>query len=244
MKILLIEDEKKLNQTLRFQLEQEGFETDGCYDGEEALYFMKESLYDLVILDRMLPGMDGLSVLQEIRQSGSHVPIILLTALGTISNKIEGLNSGADDYLVKPFDFDELLARIRCLLRRPPQIMPPSTLVFGDFTWYSEENRLTGPTGTCSLSQKEGALLAALLSNPGQVLSRQVILTRVWGLDNDVEEGNLDNYIHFLRRRLKSIGSTVYVHTVRGVGYCLKQSKTPLQATGYQSCNAAGQRDI
>lgn len=226
MKILLVEDEKKLNQTLRFQLEQEGYETEACYDGEEALYYMKECLYDLVILDRMLPGMDGLSVLKKIRQDGIHVPIILLTALGTVSNRIEGLNSGADDYLVKPFDFEELLARIRCLLRRPTQIVAPDTLIFGDLSWLTKENRLTGPSGSCSLSQREGALLTALLANPGQVLSRQIILNRVWGLDNDVEEGNLDNYIHFLRRRLKSIGSTAHVQTIRGVGYCLREDET------------------
>lgn len=224
MKILLVEDERALHQTLRFQLEKEGFETDGCYDGEEALYYIGESLYDLIILDRMLPGTDGLSVLKKIRQDGNHVPVLLLTALGTVSNRIEGLNSGADDYLVKPFDFEELLARIRCLLRRPSQIMPPSALTFGDLTWFSSENRLTGPSGSCSLSQREGSLLTALLGNPGQVLSRQTILNRVWGLDNDVEEGNLDNYIHFLRRRLRSTGSAVSVHTIRGVGYCLKEN--------------------
>lgn len=224
MKILLVEDERTLHQTLRFQLEKEGFETDGCYDGEEALYYLSESLYDLIILDRMLPGADGLSVLKKIRQDGIHVPVLLLTALGTVSNRIEGLNGGADDYLVKPFDFEELLARIRCLLRRPAQIMPPSTITLGDLTLLSAENRLTGPAGSCSLSQREGSLLTALLGNPGKVLSRQAILNRVWGLDNDVEEGNLDNYIHFLRRRLRSVGSAVSISTVRGVGYCLKEN--------------------
>lgn len=223
MKILLVEDERKLHQTLRFQLEKEGFETDGCYDGEEAVYYIRESLYDLIILDRMLPGIDGLSVLTKIRQEGIHIPVLLLTALGTVSNRIEGLNGGADDYLVKPFDFEELLARIRCLLRRPVQMIPPASLTFGDLTWFSSENRLSGPSGSCSLSQREGSLLAAFLRNPGQVLSRQMILNRVWGLDNDVEEGNLDNYIHFLRRRLRSVGSAVSIHTVRGVGYCLKE---------------------
>lgn len=223
MKILLVEDERQLNHTLCFQLKKEGYETDSCYDGEEALYYIKESLYDLVILDRMLPGPDGLSVLKKIRQEKINVPVILLTALGTVSDRIEGLNSGADDYLVKPFDFEELLARIRCLLRRPTQIVAENTLAFGDLTWSPDRNRLTGPQGGCSLSRKEGSLLAALLGNPGQVLSRQIILNRVWGLDNDVEEGNLDNYIHFLRRRLKSVGSTVCVQTVRGVGYCLKE---------------------
>lgn len=225
MKILLVEDEKQLNHTLRFQLEKEGFETDSCYDGEEALYYIKESLYDLVILDRMLPGIDGLSVLKKIRQDKINVPIILLTALGTVSNRIEGLNSGADDYLIKPFDFEELLARIRCLLRRPTQIVEQNTLTFGDLTWLPNETRLMGPHGSCSLSRKESSLLSALLGNPGQVLSRQMILNRVWGLDNNVEEGNLDNYIHFLRRRLKSVGSTVCVQTVRGIGYCLKEEK-------------------
>lgn len=224
MKILLVEDEKKLNHTLRFQLEKEGYQADSCYDGEEALYLIKECGYDLVVLDRMLPRLDGLAVLKEARKQGINTPVILLTALGTVADKIDGLNCGADDYMVKPFSFEELLARIHCLERRPRELKSQEKLTFGDIRWLPEENRLTGPAGNCSLSKKEGALLEALLRNLGQILPRSVLLNKVWGLDNDVEEGNLDNYIHFLRRRLKSVGSTVRIKTARGIGYCLEET--------------------
>jgi len=223
MKILLVEDEKKLNHTLRFQLEKENYQVDSCYDGEEALYFIKECGYDLIILDRMLPSLDGLSVLKKIRAQGINTPVILLTALGTVSDRIDGLNSGADDYMVKPFAFEELVARIHCLERRPRELKSQEKLTFGDIRWRPEENRLTGPLGNCSLSKKEGALFDALLRNLGQTLPRFVLINKVWGLDSDVEEGNLDNYIHFLRRRLKTVGSTVTIKTVRGIGYCLEE---------------------
>lgn len=224
MKILLVEDEKKLNHTLRFQLERECYQVDSCYDGEEALYFITEGGYDLIILDRMLPGLDGLSVLKEIRAQGINTPVILLTALGTVADRIDGLNSGADDYMVKPFAFEELLARIHCLERRPRELKSQEKLTFGDIRWQPEENRLTGPSGDCSLSKKEGALFEALLRNLGQILPRSVLINKVWGLDSDVEEGNLDNYIHFLRRRLKTVGSTVTIKTARGIGYCLEET--------------------
>lgn len=224
MKILLVEDEKKLNHTLRFQLEKEGYQVDSCYDGEEALYFIEECAYDLIVLDRMLPGLDGLSVLKKVRNQGINTPIILLTALGTVSDKIDGLSCGADDYMVKPFAFEELLARIHCLERRPRELKSQEKLIFGDIRWLPEENRLMGPAGSCSLSKKEGALLEALLRNLGQILPRSVLINKVWGLDSDVEEGNLDNYIHFLRRRLKTVGSTVKIKTARGIGYCLEET--------------------
>ena len=223
MRILLVEDEKKLNHTLRFQLEKEGYQTDSCYDGEEALYYIKECIHDLIILDRMLPGLDGLTVVKQTRKLGINTPIILLTALGTVQDRIDGLNCGADDYLIKPFDFKELLARIGSIARRPRELKKQESLNLGDIKWLPDENQLTGPLGSCSLSRKESLLLEALLRNPGQTLSRQILLNKVWGPDSDVEEGNLDNYIHFLRRRLNSVGSTSRIRTVRGIGYTLEE---------------------
>lgn len=223
MRILLVEDDKKLNFSLKFQLEQENFTVDSCFDGEEALYYMKETLYDLILLDRMLPLKDGLTVLREMREQNMHAPVILLTALGQVQDKVDGLDCGADDYLVKPFDFEELCARIRSILRRPRQLVASDSLSFADLSFTPDSLTLKGPADSCTLSRREGALLEAFLRNCQQSLSRNTLLLRVWGHDSEVEDGNLDNYIYFLRRRLKTVGSAVSIVTVRGVGYRLEK---------------------
>ncbi|MDO4331524.1 MAG: response regulator transcription factor [Eubacteriales bacterium] len=224
MRILLVEDDKKLNLSLKFQLEQEKFMVDACYDGEEALYYMNETIYDLILLDRMLPVRNGLSVLREMRGRGIQTPVILLTALGEVQDKIAGLDCGADDYLVKPFDFEELCARIRSILRRPRQLTASETLTFADLAYMPASLTLKGPDGSCLLSRREGALLETFLRNFSQSLSRSSLLIHVWGPDSDVEEGNLDNYIYFLRRRLKAVGSAAGIVTVRGIGYRLEEN--------------------
>lgn len=222
MRILLVEDDEKLNQSLAFQLEAEGFMTDSCRDGEEALYYIGEHIHDLILLDRMLPGLSGTQVLQRMREDGNQTPVILITALGTLDDKVTGLDLGADDYLVKPFAFEELMARIRCVTRRPRKLQLSEQLSLGNITYQTKEKLLTGPEKSCSVSGREGALLETFLRGPGQTLSRTVLLTKVWGMDSDVENGNLDNYIHFLRRRLKTVGSSVRIQTVRGIGYRLE----------------------
>ncbi len=222
MRILLVEDDEKLNQSLAFQLEAEGFMTDSCRDGEEALYYIGEHIHDLILLDRMLPGLSGTQVLQRMREDGNQTPVILITALGTLDDKVTGLDLGADDYLVKPFAFEELMARIRCVTRRPRKLQLSEQLSLGNITYQTKEKLLTGPEESCSVSGREGALLETFLRSPGQTLSRTVLLTKVWGMDSDVENGNLDNYIHFLRRRLKTVGSSVRIQTVRGIGYRLE----------------------
>lgn len=222
MRILIVEDDKELAESIQAQLAKEGFTVDVCHDGEEGLYYMQEKIHDLVILDRMLPYMDGVSVLREARKSHVYTPVIFLTALGELNDKITGLDCGADDYLVKPFAFEELLARIRCLLRRPGQWDDSMLLKLGDISFDPKSNRLCKGSRECTLSKREGALLEVFLRNPGQILQRTVLLSRVWGLDTDVEDGNLDNYIHFLRRRLKAVGSSLSLKTIRGVGYQLE----------------------
>ena len=208
MRILLAEDDEKLNETLVYGLTQGGFIVDACFDGEDALFYGEQNIYDIILLDRMLPCMEGTDVLASLREKGISTPVILITALGTLSDKVEGLDLGADDYLVKPFALEELLARIRCVSRRPRHLV---------------ENRLTGPAGNCTLSKREATLLEAFLKSGGATLSRNHLLLKVWGPDSDVEEGNLDNYIHFLRRRLKTVGSRLNLKTVRGVGYTLTE---------------------
>lgn len=222
MKILLIEDDIDLSETMKFQLEKEGFQTELCHDGEEGLYLLMEQEHDLVILDRMLPGMDGVTVLKKARQVGVATPVIFLTALGEVTDRVIGLDCGADDYLVKPFAYPELFARIRCLLRRPGRWNEENLLKIGDISFDPEINSLKCGKKECTLSKREGRLLEVFVRNPGQVLPRAVLLNKVWGLESDVEEGNLDNYIHFLRRRLRSVGSQTGLKTVRGVGYTLE----------------------
>ncbi|MBD5550531.1 MAG: response regulator transcription factor [Lachnospiraceae bacterium] len=219
MRLLLAEDDEKLRTSLAFQLEQEGFLVDACADGEEALYYIEQNIHDLILLDRMMPYISGTQLLLKMREKHNQTPVILITALGTLDDKVTGLDLGADDYLVKPFAFQELMARIRCVTRRPRKLEETDKLTLGDIAYRPEENMLTGVSGTCSLSKREGDLLEAFLRSPGQPLSRTLLLTKVWGIDSDVEEGNLDNYIHFLRRRLKTVGSKVTIRTIRGIGY-------------------------
>lgn len=223
MNILMIEDDKELCDAVSFRLEQEGFSITACHDGEEGLYYMQESPFDLVILDRMLPHMNGIEVLKEARTRQIRTPILMLTALGELDDRLTGLNGGADDYMVKPFAFEELLARIRCLLRRPAVYQDSvKSISLGDVSFIPETRTLSSWEKTCTLSSREGELMEVFLRNPGQTLPRQLLLSRVWGLEADVEEGNLDNYIHFLRRRLKTVESTLQIRTVRGVGYQLE----------------------
>ena len=223
MRILLAEDDRALNQTLAYQLEHEGFIVDSCYDGEEALFYCEQAIHDIILLDRMLPCLGGTDILKQLRKKGIVTPIILITALGTLTDKVEGLNLGADDYLVKPSAFEELLARIRCVARRPHTLTGSDALSVADIDFQLGEGILTGPSGSCTLSKKEAALLEAFLRSRGQTLQRSTLLLKVWGPDSDVEDGNLDNYIHFLRRRLQISGSRLRIATVRGIGYRLQE---------------------
>lgn len=170
----------------------------------------------------MLPSMDGISVLKALRREKIFTPVIFLTALSSLQDKITGLDCGADDYMVKPFAFEELMARIRCLSRRPQKWEGSSVISLGDISFDPDQKKLFCHTKECSLSKKEGALMEIFLRNPGQILPRQTLLSRVWGPDSEVEDGNLDNYIYFLRRRLRSVDSRLELKAVRGVGYQLE----------------------
>lgn len=187
MRILIVEDNIELAQTMGFRLEKEDFTVDLCHDGEEGLFYLKENMYDLVILDRMLPHMDGIGVLKEARRAHITTPVIFLTALGELQDKITGLDCGADDYLVKPFAFEELMARIRCLLRRPGAWDDSALLKLGDISFDPDTNHLSKGELECTLSKREGALMEVFLRNPGQTLTRALLLNRVWGLESDVE---------------------------------------------------------
>lgn len=224
MRILLIEDDPALCHSLRLSLEKQGFSVTVSNDGEDGLFRILENGHDLVLLDRMLPEMDGLEVLKQARKKHTTVPILFLTALGNLDDRITGLDCGADDYIVKPFAFEELMARIRCISRRPQRLNDPRLLTFADLSFDTEQNLLRCNAASCTLSRREGELLSLFLQNPEQLLPRSAILTRVWGADSEIETGNLDNYVHFLRRRLKAVGSRIQLKTARGLGYRLTAS--------------------
>ena len=226
MRLLLIEDDESLCLSLSYQLRQDGFAPETCHDGEEGLLWARQQGYDLILLDRMLPGMDGLTLLRQLRREGIHTPVIFLTALGQLSDKTGGLDAGADDYIVKPFAYDELLARIRCVLRRPAVLSGGDLLRYGDVTYDPGSLTLRRGTASTALSKRLGDLLELFLRNPGQTLPRQTILLRVWGMETEVEDGNLDNYTFFLRRSLRKVGSTLRLTTVRGIGYRLEEGNT------------------
>lgn len=225
MKILLIEDDKKLCELLQFQLEQEKHQVDLCHDGRDGLELFLQDAYDLVLLDRMLPTMNGLVVLKKARSAGLTTPVILLTALGELYDRIEELDGGADDYMVKPFEFEELSARIRSIGRRSGKWTDDALLSYGDITYDSSLRLLYAPGGEIPLSAREGLLLEVFLQEPEKVLHRMVIFSRVWGVDAPVEEGNLDTYIHFLRKRLRYGKSSLVLRTVRGIGYVLERGE-------------------
>lgn len=223
MRILVIEDDKDLCEAVGYQLEKEGYRVDICHNGEDALYFALQQSHDIMILDRMLPGIDGLTILQAVRRKGIATPVIMVTAMNGINDRIDGLDTGADDYLVKPFAMEELLARIRALARRPQAIQDTNKLTFGNTTLELGKQILKGDRETCSLSKKETDLMEFFMRNKTQILSRDAILSHVWGPNSFVEDGNIDNYIHFLRRRLKTIQSTLQIKTIHSVGYRLEE---------------------
>ena len=222
MRILMVEDDQALCAAVDIHLRQQGYTVDYAHTGEDGLHFALQNAYDLILMDRMLPELDGLEAVRTLRSRGFSTPVLMLTALDGVPDRVDGLDAGADDYLAKPFAAEELLARIRALSRRPRQWESTSRLSAGDLELDTELAALRGPAGACPLSRREKQLLELFLRNAGQTLTRELLLSRVWGPDAPVEDGNLDNYIHFLRRRLRTVGSAVRLATVRSVGYRLE----------------------
>ena len=222
MRILIIEDDQQLCETLKLQLEHAGYQTDCVFGGTDALYYATQPIYDLILLDRMLPGMDGVSILKLLRENQIHTPVILATAIDSVHERIQGLDGGADDYLVKPYDIGELLARIRALIRRPNVIETSDRLQYEDLEFYPSNLELHCLGRKVRLSRREALLMEYFLQNPAQTLPRQMIFTRIWGPDGEVEDGNLDTYIYYLRKQLRNLKSRTRITTVHGVGYRLE----------------------
>jgi two-component system response regulator MprA len=221
MSILVVDDDPEIVSFIKRGLIYEGYSVDTAVDGTEALTKARDKEPDLVILDIMMPGLDGVEVSKRLRQA-SDVPILMLTAKGTVADRVEGLDSGADDYLVKPFAFDELLARVRALLRRR-QPREGEVLRFSDLSLDTATREVKRGNEIIELTAQEFDLLELLMRHPRQVLNRERIYERVWGYDFDGESNVIEVYVSYLRSKLEASGKPRLIHTVRGVGYVLKE---------------------
>ena len=221
-RILIIEDDQQILKLLQRGLAYEGYTVDTATDGRMGLILARDHTPDLVILDWMLPGMDGLEVCHRLRTGGS-IPILMLTAKDTVADRVEGLDAGADDYLVKPFEFDELLARIRALLRRAKPEGAPEVLAFADLKLDTGTHQVFRGEREIELTAKEFELLELFLRHPRQVLTRDVIYDRVWGYDFGGESNIIEVYVRYLRQKTEEAQEPRLIHTVRGVGYVLRE---------------------
>ncbi len=223
MKILVIEDEKLLAQSIRAVLEQKGFTVETVYDGETGAEYAKLGVYDLLILDVMMPGLDGFQVAKAVRASRCAVPILMLTARSGIEDRIQGLNAGADYYLTKPFDTRELLACVNALLRR--QGSQVDELRFGNTALDLGSGQLICGEKSVRLSAREFDVMRLLMQSRERILSKEVILARVWGYESNAVENHVEVYVGFLRKKLRSIGSDVRIEAIRRLGYHLEVEK-------------------
>lgn len=225
MKILYVEDEKYMALAVVQVLKKNNYSVDLAYNGESGLDLALSGVYDIIILDIMLPKMDGISILREIRKQGIETPVILLTAKGEIEDKVTGLDSGADDYLAKPFHTEELLARLRALGRRKGQLMPGSILSFADIEFNYNTLDLYGNGQLFHLTMKEGQLLELLMSHKGQAVSNNMIIEKLWGWDSEAGDSHVQVQVAFLRKKLRILSSKVKIKTIYGVGYMLALSE-------------------
>ncbi len=222
MRLLLVEDEQRLADALAYILKKNKYGVDTAYDGEAGQAMAETRVYDLIILDRMLPRKEGVVVLKELRKKGISTPVLILTAKDSIEDRVEGLDAGADDYLIKPFATEELLARVRALARRQANPLQGERLEVSGLSLDPLHCEVTRGRETIKLTLKESLLLELFMRNPGQVITKEQILNRVWGLDSEVEMNNVEIYIHYLRKKLSPMD--LRLETVRGIGYCLKEA--------------------
>jgi heavy metal response regulator len=224
MRVLVIEDERAIAQFIRQGLSEAGYAVDVAGDGEDGLDYALAAQYDVIVLDIMLPRMDGLRLLRELRERGVKTPVILLTARDTVEDRVQGLDAGADDYVVKPFAFSELLARIRALLRRPP-LQTEAVLRVDDLEMDTARHEVRRAGHPIELSPREFALLEYLMRHPSQVLTRTQIAEHVWNFDFYYESNVVDVYVGYLRRKIDRGSDAPLIQTVRGVGYGLRTGR-------------------
>ena len=225
MQILIIEDEKRLADALGQIMQEARYQADIVYDGRDGLAYASSGDYDVIVLDVMLPGMDGIEVVHHLRESKISTPVIMLTALDDVKNKITGLDSGADDYMTKPFVPEELLARIRALSRRQGEVILEE-LTFDDLTLNLSSNDLSCKNKSIHLGYKEFEILKILMSNPKILISKETLIVKVWGAESAAESNNVEAYISFLRKKFHYLDSKVTIGTVRKVGYRLESEET------------------
>jgi DNA-binding response OmpR family regulator len=222
MRVLIIEDEHKIAGALKKALEQEKYAVDVSYDGDDGYAMATTEPYDIAIIDRMIPGeYDGLAIVKAMRDAKIHTPVLLLTAMSNVRDRTKGLDTGADDYLVKPFALEELLARVRALLRRPVE-QQATVLTVGDLTLDTVAFSVKRAGDEISLTSKEFALLEYLMRNSGRPISKQVIISHVWDYDADVLPNTVEVYIKYLRSKIDAPYKTDLIHTIRGFGYKLE----------------------
>ena len=222
MRILIVEDEKHLAEAVAQILKRQNYTVDVVHNGEDGLDYGLSGIYDLIVLDIMLPKMNGIDILKNLRKEGIITPVILLTAKGDISDRVIGLDSGADDYLPKPFATEELLARIRALSRRKSDIQMEDNLSFGDVKLNPSTLMLSREEQQIKLTLRESELMEYLMIRKGLITSKELIIEKLWGYDSEAEHNNVEVYISFLRKKLQFLKSNVVVTTTRGVGYSLE----------------------
>ena len=221
MNILVVEDERNLADAICRILEDEGYNAEAADDGKAGLAYAESCMYDAAILDVMLPGMDGFEIVRELRRAGSELPVMMLTAKTSTADKVEGLDCGADDYMTKPFEAPELLARVRALTRRKGE-MVIDTLTFGDLTLDLSSHDLACGEQSVHLSKREFDVLQMLMKGTNRIVSKQDLLTRVWGTDADASENSVEAYVSFLRKKIRHLKSKVEITTLRMLGYRLE----------------------
>ncbi|PJJ27989.1 response regulator transcription factor [Lacrimispora celerecrescens] len=223
MKVLIVEDEVRLADALGQIMKEQHYQADIVYNGTDGLSCGLSGEYDVIVLDVMLPGENGFQVVKKLRESRIQTPVLMLTARDDIQDKVTGLDRGADDYMTKPFIPEELLARIRALSRRQGEVIVEE-MKFGDLTLNLSANDLCCGTKSIHLGYKEFEVLKILMSNSGRIVSKETLISRVWGSDSDAEDNNVEAYISFLRKKLNFVGSRVEISTLRKVGYRLEET--------------------
>ena len=225
MRILLVEDEVRLSQALVEIFQKNRYGVDAVYTGPEGLKYAQGGIYDAIILDIMLPGMDGITILKTLREEKNQVPVLLLTAKDDINDKVKGLDCGADDYMTKPFSTDELLARIRALTRRKGDVKE-DIITVGDLVLNKNNCELQKVGGEAvKLSLKEFQIVDLLFENPHQIIKKERIIEKIWGGDSDAEYNNVEVYISFIRKKLETLRVSTTIRTARGIGYSLEESR-------------------
>ena len=221
MKILVVEDEISLADALKKILQRAGHFADGVYDGASALEFAEGFPYDMVILDVMLPKLDGFGVVRALRERGMGLPVLMLTARGTVPDKVAGLNAGADDYMTKPFDSDELLARVNAMTRRTGDVIL-NELSYSDLTLELGSAELRCGSDSVQLSRKEFEVARLFLSNPQMTITKETLIINVWGIESEATDNNVEAYISFLRKKLRYLNSSVSIRNIQKIGYRLE----------------------